>query len=81
MRFPILAMTVGLLAVMFDAVNAQDAVKAVQHWGGLIKESGKRSAAPRSNVSGAGYLSNQDAFEKLLDAWGVNEKPAKIDFK
>ena len=38
MRFPILALTVGLLlAVMSDAANAQDALKPVQHWGGLTK--------------------------------------------
>jgi hypothetical protein len=82
MRFPILAVTVGLmlLAMMFDAANAQDALKPVQHWGGLVKESGKKSAAPKSRF-GVGYLSNQDAFEKLFDAWGLKEKPAKIDFK
>jgi hypothetical protein len=82
MGFPMLAVTVGLMlqAMTFDAANAQDALKPMQHWGGLIKESGKKSAAPTSK-SGVGYLSNQDAFEKLFDAWGLKEKPPKIDFK
>ena len=83
MRFPILALTVGLtlLATMFDAANAQDALKPVQHWGGLIKESGKKSAAPANSKFGVGYLNNQDAFEKLFDAWGLKEKPPKLNFK
>lgn len=83
MRFPITAVTVGLmlLATTGDAANAQEALKPVQHWGGLIKESGKKSAAPKSKASWQGYLSNQDALEKLFDAWGLKEKPPKIDFK
>jgi hypothetical protein len=84
MRFPILIVTAApmLLAVMLDAANAQDGwLKPTQHWGGLIKESGKRALAPKSKVSGAGYLDNQDALEKLFDAWGLKEKPPKIDFK
>jgi hypothetical protein len=83
MRFSILAVTFGLTlaAMMTSATEAQEALKPVQHWGGLIKESGKRALAPKSKVSGVGYLTNQDAFEKLFDAWGLKEKPPKIDFK
>ena len=82
MRFSILAVTIGLTlaAMMTSAADAQEALKPVQHWGGLIKESGKKSAAPKSKF-GVGYLTNQDAFEKLFDAWGLKEKPPKIDFK
>jgi len=81
MRFSILAVTFGLmLATMLTSAAEQEALKPVQHWGGLIKESGKKSAAPKARF-GAGYLSNQDAFEKLFDAWGLKEKPPKIDFK
>jgi hypothetical protein len=82
MRFSILAVTFGLTlpAMMTGAADAQHALKPVQHWGGLIKESGKKSAAPKSKF-GVGYLTNQDAFEKLFDAWGLKEKPPKIDFK
>ena len=79
MRFSILAVTT-LAAMMTSPAAAQEALKPVQHWGGLIKESGKKSAAPKSKF-GVGYLSNQDAFEKLFDAWGLKEKPPKIDFK
>ena len=82
MRFSILAVTFGLmLATMLTSAAEQEALKPVQHWGGLIKESGKRALAPKSKVSGVGYLTNQDAFEKLFDAWGLKEKPPKIDFK
>ena len=82
MRFSILALTFGLTlaAMMSRADDARKALKPVQHWGGLIKESGKKSAAPKARF-GAGYLSNQDAFEKLFEAWGLKEKPPKIDFK
>ena len=82
MRFSILALTFGLTlaAMMSRADDARKALKPVQHWGGLIKESSKKSAAPNSKF-GVGYLSNQDAFEKLFDAWGLKEKPPKIDFK
>jgi hypothetical protein len=82
MRFSILAVTLGLAlpAMMTDAADEPEALKPVQHWGGLIKENGKKSAAPRSQ-SGVGYLTNQDAFEKLFDTWGLKETPPKIDFK
>jgi hypothetical protein len=81
MRFAILAVTFGLTlpAKMTDVANAQDALKPTQHWGGLIQESGKKSAAPKSKF-GVGYLSSQDALEKLFGAWGLKEKPPKIDF-
>ena len=82
MRFSILTVTFGLTlsAMMTSAAEAQKELKPVQHWGGLIKESGKKSAAPRSKL-GSGYLSNQAAFEKSFAAWGLKEKPPKIDFK
>jgi hypothetical protein len=78
MRFSILTVSAALVlsAMTFDAAEAQDALKPVQHWGGLVKESGKKPAAPK-----AGYLSNKDAFEKRWDAWGLKDKAPKIDFK
>jgi hypothetical protein len=78
MRLSILTVSAALmlLAMMFGAADAQDALKPVQHWGGLIKEDDKKSAAPK-----AGYLSNQDAFQKLFDAWGLKDRAPKIDFK
>jgi hypothetical protein len=65
MRSLILIPTVGLmlLTMVVDA-NAQKALKPSQHWGGLINETGKKSAAPKSKLDWVGYLNSQDAFDK-----------------
>lgn len=81
MRWLILAEIVGLMLLMPIAASAQDALKPAQHWGGLIKESAKKAAAPKSKVTWVGYLTSQSDFEKLWDAWGLKEKPPRIDFK
>ena len=82
MRILILSVMAGsLLLAMSNVGNAQEAVKPVQHWGGLIKESGKRAAAPKSKVTWVGYLTSQAALEKLFDAWELKKKPPRIDFK
>ena len=82
MRFQIQVTSIAILSLaMISAASAQEPLKPVQHWGGLIKESGKRSAAPTSKATWVGYLNNQDSLEKLFAVWGLKEKAPKIDFK
>jgi hypothetical protein len=81
MRFSILTLSAGLLfaGALLSTSNAGDEkkeIKPTQHWGAVEKDKDKRKAAPK-----AGYLTTQDAFEKLWDAWGVKGKAPMLDFK
>lgn len=80
MRFSILAMSGALLlaGMILNTGNAQERseLKAAQHWGGILNDDASIKDAPKT-----GFLTTQEAFEKLWDAWGLDGKAPKVDFK
>lgn len=58
------------------AVAQDGGPKPTQRWGGKSTDEDKKKAAPKT-----GYLTNQEAFEKLWEAWGLKDKAPKIDFE
>jgi hypothetical protein len=80
MRSSIIAMSVALLiaGTIFSTAGAGDDkkdIKPTQRWEGRVNDKEKLKAAPK-----AGFLTTQDAFEKLWDAWSVKGKAPKLDF-
>lgn len=67
---------VSLLANASFGQADKKKIKPTQHWGGIIEDKEKLKAAPK-----AGYLTSQDAVDKLWEAWGVKGKAPKLDFK
>jgi hypothetical protein len=51
-------------------------IKPTQRWAGKSADEDKKKAAPKT-----GYLTSQEAFEKLWEAWALKDKAPKIDFE
>jgi hypothetical protein len=79
MRFSIVAVSAVLIftGMMFSIGSAGEktVLKPGQHWGGIVNDMEKQSAAPK-----AGFLTTQEAFEKLWNTWGLKEKAPMVDF-
>jgi hypothetical protein len=80
MRITALLTVVAIFAIGADRSPGQGddkkSLKPTQRWAGKVGDDKKMEAAPKS-----GYLTTQDAFEKLWDAWGLKGTVPKIDFK
>ncbi|MSQ95668.1 MAG: hypothetical protein EXR98_14060 [Gemmataceae bacterium] len=66
----------GLMLNTVTAANEKKNIKPTQHWGGIVNEIAKRTAAPKD-----GFLTTQESSKKLWTEWGLKGDVPKIDFK
>lgn len=80
MRYSILGfcalLLFGFTVNLGAAGDEKKTLKPKQHWVGKIGEDKKKDAAPKN-----GYMTSQDAFEKLWNAWELKGKMPSLDFK
>lgn len=67
---------VGLSSFQAQAADDEQPVNILQKWNGKVKDNGLKKLEPA-----AGFIVDQDAWNKVFKAWRPNEAVPEIDFK
>ena len=89
MRIPTFALGIAMMVALTaraDITGGKKKLQPTQRFVGVLKNAddwgriGNKRPPKRSDAPECGYLTNQDALNKLWEAWSLNGKAPKLDF-